>query len=314
MMASTPISVAQARNNAILAEYTTFRIGGPCRQLIECGCAAAVEEAAAYLAARKVPFMLIGGGSNLLVSDDGVAVAVLRFVSRDLQLEVHGETLWVEGGCEVDAVAAWAAENGWAGLEFLTGIPGTVGGAVAGNAGAFGRQIGDTLVSARVMSRDGRVGEVAAADLGFAYRRSRLQKTGEMVLGVKLRVMRGDRARLRDERARILTMRLERHPDWRAVPTAGSFFKNIEPTSAAQRRQAAGWFLEQVGAKNMRVGRAYVFEKHANIIVAEPGASASEVLTLAHQMAQAVWRTFQVKLEPEVRLVGDFPPELQFQH
>jgi UDP-N-acetylmuramate dehydrogenase len=295
-----------------LSDYTTFRIGGPCEQLITCATSAELANVVRELQERKRPFELIGGGSNLLVSDDGWPGVVVRYANPAAEIQAEGDRLVVSGAAALDALAEWAAENGWAGLEFATGIPGSVGGAVAGNAGAFGRQMSDVVEFARLMRRDGAVHEASRAQLGFGYRRSNLQVSGEIVMSVVLRLQRGDKAQLREERQRILKLRRERHPDWRAQPTAGSFFKNIEPTSAADRRQAAGWFLEQAGAKAMRVGRARVFEKHANIIVADPGATACEVLELARKMAQAVWEKFRLKLEPEVRLLGAFPPELQF--
>lgn len=299
------------RSSVPLSHYTTFRIGGPCSELIECATPDELESVVRDLNAGGRAFEVMGGGSNLLVADDGFSAVIVRYAEARMEPRMEGNHLVVCGASPLDAVAQWAAENGWAGLEFATGIPGTVGGAVAGNAGAFGQQIGDRLESAVLLSRDGRKRTVSAADLEFGYRRSRLQKSGEIVVEVVLRVGKEDRARLLDERERILALRRERHPDWRVVPTAGSFFKNIEPTSAAERRQAAGWFLEQAGAKEMRVGRAHVFERHANIIVADPGATAREVLELAHKMADTVLKKFGLKLEPEVRLLGSFPAGLE---
>ena len=295
------------RGPALLSRYTTFRIGGPCRDLIECVSASELERAVRELRGAGLPFELIGGGSNLLVADEGWPGVIVRYAAEAVDARIEGNNLIVSGAAPLDAVAEWLANNGWAGLEFATGIPGTVGGAVAGNAGAFGKQIGDFLDTALLLTREGVFKTVRAAELGFGYRRSALQKSGEIVVSVVLRLLRGDRARLLEERARILELRKSRHPDWRVIGTAGSFFKNIEPTSAAERRQAAGWFLEQAGAKNMRVGCARVFEKHANIIVAEPGATAFDVWQLAQKMAQAVWDKFRLRLQPEVRLLGAFP-------
>lgn len=299
------------RSSAFLSQYTTFRIGGPCAELIECATPHDLESVVRELSADGRDFELIGGGSNLLVADEGIPTVVVRYAANAVDVRVESETLVVSGAAPLDGVATWAVENGWMGLEFATGIPGTVGGAVAGNAGAFGRQIGDGIQWVALLSREGRKRTARAEDLDFGYRRSRLQQSREIVVSVCLRVTKGDREFLRAERERILALRRERHPDWRVIPTAGSFFKNIEPTSAAERRQAAGWFLEQAGAKGMQVGRARVFEKHANIIVAEPGATAREVLELAHKMADAVLKKFRLKLEPEVRLLGSFPAGLE---
>ena len=123
-----------------------------------------------------------------------------------------------------------------------------------------------------------------------------------------LKLEAGDPAELGKQRDEILDLRRQKHPDWRKQPTAGSFFKNIEPTSSAERRQAAGWFLDQAGAKDMRVGGARVFEKHANIIVAEDGCKARDVLELSRKMAESVKDKFGFDLVPEVRLIGRLAP------
>lgn len=293
---------------ARLADFTTFRIGGPCSRLIECVTAEDLRSVISNIAQEKTSFVLIGGGSNLLVSDEGIPGTVVRYAGSPVKAEKMGDTWRVNGSVMLDELIAWMIDEGYAGLECMSGIPGTVGGAVAGNAGAFGRQIAELLVSVELLAPNGMCREVAPAQLAFAYRSSRLQRTKEIVLAVRLRLEKGDRSRLREERQRVLALRKERHPDWHICPTAGSFFKNLEPAHPTERRQPAGWFLEQAGAKAMRVGRARVFEKHANIIVAEAGATSSEVWQLARQMAQAVWEKFHIRLAPEVRILGRFTP------
>jgi UDP-N-acetylmuramate dehydrogenase len=125
-------------------------------------------------------------------------------------------------------------------------------------------------------------------------------------VSARLHLEPGDRDALKRHRAEILALRASKHPDWRRIPTAGSFFKNIEPTSKADRRQAAGWFLEQAGAKKMRVGGARTYDKHANIIIAENGCTAQDVLALSRLMERAVRDKFGLKLQREVRLLGSF--------
>jgi len=253
-----------------------------------------------------VAFTLIGGGSNLLVSDHGLDTMVIRYACGGAPVQVSGPLLDVGAGMSLDSLAAFSVEQGLAGLVYCSGIPGTVGGAIAGNAGAFGKQLGDHVVSVRVMDRTGAVREVEGGELRFAYRASRLQETGEIVVSARLRLEAGQGGVLRQERADILALRREKHPDWHTQPTAGSFFKNIEPTSAAGRRQAAGWFLEQAGAKEMAVGGARVFEKHANIIVAGEGCKARDVLDLSRKMEEAVRVMFGLVLQREVRVLGAF--------
>jgi UDP-N-acetylmuramate dehydrogenase len=284
-----------------LSAFTTFRLGGPCKSLITCE---TPEQLIAAVHSSGGSFLLIGGGSNLLVADGGVDGTVIRYCSEKPQIRRYGNELVVTGSTALDDLAAVAAEHGLDGLVCCTGIPGTVGGAIAGNAGAFGEQIGDRLVSVTLIDRAGVSGDVGPGDLGFAYRRSKLQESDDIVVSARIRLEKASRDSLITRRQEILDIRASKHPDWRTTPTAGSFFKNVEPTSKAERRQAAGWFLEQAGAKEMKVGGARIYEKHANIIVADPNCKASDVLQLSRMMADAVRVKFGFELQREVRLVG----------
>jgi UDP-N-acetylmuramate dehydrogenase len=252
------------------------------------------------------PFELIGGGSNILASDEGLDATVVRYLSEEPIVSVDGGFVFVSGSTLLDRLAEFADASGLAGLTCCSGIPGTVGGGLAGNAGAFGEQLGDRLESAALLDRRGHVRDALPGELGFAYRRSGILPAGDIVISAVFRLTPGDPEKLLQRRREILALRAARHPDWRRTPTAGSFFKNVEPTSSASARQAAGWFLEQAGAKAMRVGGARPYEKHANIIVAEPGCTARDVLELAGRMAAAVHEKFDIRLEREVRLLGPF--------
>lgn len=289
-----------------LAALTTFRLGGPCAAVVRCETPEELSRAVAALHRAGAPRVVVGGGSNILAADAGLDAVVVRYFSHRPRWEPAEHEIVVAGSVLLDDLAAFLAGRGWDGLGFASGIPGTVGGAVAGNAGAFGVQIGDAVLEAQLVAPDGALRWVSAARLGFAYRASGLAASGELVAAVRLQVVPGDPAALARRREEILELRRRKHPDWRTLPTAGSFFKNIAPTSAAGRRQAAGWFLEEAGAKAMRVGGARVFEQHANIIVAEPGCTAADVDALARRMADAVREKFGLVLEPEVRRLGRF--------
>lgn len=289
-----------------LSDFTTFRLGGPCRGLVTCTTRLELRRAVEQLGEVGEPFVLIGGGSNLLVSDAGLDAHVVRYFSEKPLIARQGNDLTVQASTRLDDLAAFTVLNGLDGLICCTGIPGTVAGAIAGNAGAFGEQIGDRVVAVTVMDRNGIERELAAEELDFGYRRSALADTDAIVVSARLRLRPGDRERLRARRQEILALRASKHPDWTRIPTAGSFFKNIEPTSNAERRQAAGWFLEQAGAKSLRVGGARTFEKHANIIIAERGCTASDVLELSRQMAARVKERFGFDLHREVRLLGEW--------
>ena len=294
--------------DAPMCEYTTFGLGGRCRALIDCPDAETLADAAKVLLDAEEEFMVIGQGSNLLVCDAGIDVAVLRYCSEKghPQVQIEGVRVQVSGNTLLDDLAAAAVENGRGDITFCCGIPGTVAGAIVGNAGAFGRQIGDVVESVRVMEGDGRIQELKRDELGFEYRSSALKQSGAIVLEAVLRLEAYDQAAMQTERERIMELRRTKHPNWKTTPCAGSVFRNVEPSSSAERRQAAGWFLEQAGAKEFRIGGAHLFDQHANIIVVDPDATAMDVFRLTEQMIAAVREKFGIELSREIKLVGEF--------
>ncbi len=292
--------------NALLRDYTTFRLGGPCPLLIEGASAEQLPAIIKLLNKAGQPFLVIGQGANLVVSDKGINQVVIRFCSEKPTIKGSGNRVTVSGDTLLDDLAVFTIENEVGDLSYCTGIPGTVGGGIAGNAGAFGRQMGDHLISAELLGLDGQTRTVLHDELEFAYRHSKLKETGEIVLSATFNLPEAKKEALQAERERIMEFRREHHPDWHKEPCAGSVFRNIEPTSAADRRQAAGRFLEEAGAKAMRVGSARLYEKHANIIVADPGCTAQDVWELSEKMAAAVKDKFGIDLVREVRFLGHF--------
>lgn len=293
--------------NAALRDYTTFQLGGSCPALIDCPDAASLTETAKLLHSAAVEFMVIGQGSNLLVSDDGLETVVLRYCAESApEVEFDGCRGRVSGHTLLDDLARLAIGRGVGDISYCSGIPGTVGGAIVGNAGAFGRQIGDVVESVLLLDATGRQREVPGEELEFEYRSSLLKKTGDVVLSAVLKLKPEDVETMQKERDRIMELRRSKHPDWRSMPCAGSVFRNVEPSSAADRRQAAGWFLEAAGAREFRVGGAHLFAKHANIIIADPGATAREVFELTERMIAAVQGMFGFELVREIKLIGEF--------
>jgi len=295
-------SGAQVIEKALLSNFTTFRLGGPAPWLADCPSLDSFKTC--WQLSRDANPILIGGGSNLLIQDAGVDRPVIRYVEAAPVLKWSGSQVTIHAGSNLDEVARITAGQGFDGLVMCSGIPGTVGGATAGNAGAFGEQIGDRIVEAELMDAQGRIFSVPREQLGFAYRRSDLQQRREAILRITVALSPGDRDALLARRKDILELRASKHPDWHKTPTAGSFFKNIEPTSKAGKRQAAGFYLEQAGALSMRVGGARTFDRHANIIITEPGATAADVMQLSQMMADAVKQKFGLDLEREVKMIG----------
>ncbi len=293
--------------HAHLCDYTTFHLGGPCRLLITCQNPQQLEATVTGLINSNEEFILMGGGSNLVVSDHGLDCAVIRYLSRSPLIHREGMDLIVSGSTLLDHLVEFALEQSLEGVNYASGIPGTVGGAIVGNAGAFGRQVGDHLRSVCLFTKDGVKKEVDPSSLGFRYRHSNLKETGDIVLGARFAMTAGEQGKLQAERQQILETRRQKHPNLQTHPCAGSFFRNIEPTSKAERRQAAGWFLEQAGVKTLCVGGAVIFEKHANIIIKRDCCKAQDVYDLSLLMAKAVKEKFGIDLVREVRLVGRFP-------
>ena len=291
---------------ALLRDYTTFQLGGPCRLLIDCQTPDELQQAVKSLSKNKTPFILIGSGSNLVVSDNGLDVVVIRYVSEAPLIERDEHDVIVAASTILDDLALYCVNEGLEGLNYTTGIPGTVGGAVVGNAGAWGKQVGDVLKSAVIIDKKGNSKKVDNNYFSFQYRHSRLKESDDIISSVHFSLKPGDSVALAQQRAEILKLRAQKHPDLKTEPCAGSFFRNIEPTSKADKRQAAGWFLEQAGGQNLRVGGAYIFERHANIIIKGPSGTAQNVHDLHLKMIEIVKNKFNLQLNREVRFVGPF--------
>ncbi len=292
---------ADVHEDEPLREHTTLRIGGPARYF--CEVTDGAQLAAALAAARDegLARLVLGGGSNLLVLDGGFDGLVIA--NRMLGIEGEGARVKVAAGESYHGLVERLAEEGLAGLGFAAGVPGSVGGAVFGNAGCYGQAIGDLLDEVILLDPDGGGRRVAAPDaLKLGYRHSALPGSGAVVEAITLRLQPGDPEVLRAEIDDHLAVRETKHPI--DIPSAGSYFKNLPPQEPGGRRIAAGLLLDQVGCKGLRVGGAEVFEKHANIIVNPGGATAEDVLALADEMKARVLGRFGVRLEEEVRRVG----------
>jgi len=281
-----------------LSSFTTFRIGGPAAALTKATTADEVVAAAERANAMGLPWRVIGRGSNILVADEGLDAAVIVFQSAEPpQISNDGHVV-VSGGFPLAELVSLLALKGLAGLEDLAGIPGTVGGAIAGNAGAYGKAIGNLVGSVRLLGRDGRARELAGHELQFAYRHSVLKETTEAILDATLATSPGDATLLMGTVEMRLADRRAKHPDHLVVPTAGSYFKN--PMSPEGRPIAAGKLLEEAGCKGLRSGGAHQWHKHANIIVTDGNTKAADVLSLAAQMSERVYEHSKIQLSPEV--------------
>jgi len=287
----------QVQTAVSLRDLTTLGIGGPAAAVCNIHTPSDAQMFQAFGVEQALPVYFLGAGSNILADDAGFRGLILRIVLDDYA--VAGEVVTVGAGFAFDELIRCSLRDGLVGLEFASGIPGTVGGALVGNAGCFGHEIGEFLVAATVLNPDGRLSRIGPEDFAFGYRNSALKESGRVVLGCELRLGRGDVAAAAAVRAEKLQLRRDRHPV--DIPCAGSYFQNLPPATAGGRRRAAGELLDRAGAGQLRVGGAGVFDRHANIIVNLGGASCNDVLELARQMRDLVRRRFAVELVEEVR-------------
>lgn len=280
--------------NEPMAKHTTMRVGGPADVLFLPDSAGEVARALAWAGELGVPALLMGNGSNLIVRDGGVRGLVISLGERFSRIRVQGEELTAQAGASLKRVAAAAQEAGLSGLEFAAGIPGTLGGGVAMNAGAYGGQVSDVLVDAQVLL-DGEAVTLTRAEMEMGYRSTVPLKRGLPVLSARFRLTRDDPEAIAERARRFNALRREKQP--LSFPSAGSVFKR--PAG-----QFAGALIEAAGLKGLAVGGAQVSEKHAGFIINLGDATATDVLKLIAEVQRRVQAHAGVWLETEVRIVG----------
>lgn len=286
----------KARAGEPMAAHTTFRVGGPADIFIEPESIGDVAAAMRICREAAVPLLVMGNGSNLLVRDGGIRGAVLHIGSKLGSVDVDGTTVRAQAGALLSRVAAEAMRSGLAGLEFASGIPGSVGGAAAMNAGAYGGEMRDAVRRVTAIAPSGEILRLSNAKMAYSYRHSRALEEGLVVVEVELSLRRGDMAASRALAEEYAASRREKQP--LELPSAGSFFKR--PPG-----HFAGKLISDAGLRGCSVGGAMVSEKHAGFIVNAGGATAADILALAGRVRERVLELFGVELTPEVRVVGE---------
>ncbi len=286
-----------------MAPFTSYGTGGPAMCFIRARNAQEIVRLMGKARQLKLPRFLLGGGSNLLVSDSGYNGIVIKVDVSGLSL-VDETKVECGAGEELMALVDFATENDLTGMEFAAGIWGTVGGAIRGNAGAYGCDMGKVTNSVTIVDQQGNLKTEDAGYCEFDYRRSRFKRSGEVVVNVTLDLRKDDRAAITRKVNDILKSRKEKHPI--SGKSAGCFFKNVPDSTQPHGKMAAGKLLEDAGAKELRVGGAKVFEKHANIVVNTGEATSKDIRQLADMMKQRVLDRFGIELEDEVVSLGKF--------
>lgn len=283
--------------NVSLAKYTTLKVGGIAKQLVEVCSETQLRE----VIDQSKDWIVIGEGSNILVSDTGYQGLVI--VNKIRYIDSEGQRIKVGSGTNLNELVDYVNKRGLAGMECLAGIPGSMGGAVYGNAGAYGQTISDYLVRAVTLNR-----EFSKSECKFDYRESIFKKNEEIIVELEFELPQGDAVGLVTKSTQTRKLREQKYPPDLKCP--GSFFKNV---ITADGKIPAGYLLEQVGAKGMRTGEAMVANHHGNLILntgkalpAGRQAKASDIWKLAKQLQSKVKKKFGIELEPEVQLMGRF--------
>ncbi len=280
----------------MMKNHTTFRVGGPADVLLKPK-GAELGNVIKLCGQEGVPFCVIGNGSNLLVGDKGIRGVVIEMASGDAPIRIAGDTLRASAGAMLSKAASAAAEAGLSGLEFAAGIPGTVGGAIVMNAGAYGGEIKDVLESVRVIGKHGEEKELAAGELGLGYRKSNLPDSRYIVTEAVMRLARGERGAILEKMNALKEQRREKQP--LEHPSAGSTFKRPEG-------HFAGQLIMEAGLRGYQVGGARISDKHCGFVINCGEATALDILRLIQEVTEKVERRSGITLEPEVRLLGEF--------
>ncbi len=285
------------KTNISLKKHSRFQIGGPADFFFEAKNPFELKKSISIANKYKIPYMIVGEGTNLLFDDLGYRGLIIKNAVKGIKVNVKEETIEAYTGSLLKEIVEKAAEHSLGGLEVLAGIPGTLGGAISGNAGAYGKSISNFVQKGIIINEEGREKEIDREYFQFDYRWSRLKKTKEVLLSATLKLKQGSRREILKKIKEISMNRKRKHPP-PDIPCAGSYFKNIKLPDG--NFIPAGYLLEEVGAKTIKVGGAAVYEKHANFLINKSGASCKDILTLASILKEKVKQAYGFDLAEEV--------------
>ncbi len=290
------LNVGKVKRNELLANHTTIKIGGPADLFIEPSSVDNLKEVMNLINKYDINWRAIGRGSNLLVSDKGIEGAIIKLGNGIDQLEINGTEITVGSGHSLVSLSTLISKKGLSGLEFASGIPGSVGGAVYMNAGAHGSDISKILTKAHILFADGAMEWLSNEEMEFSYRTSVLQKKRPgIVIEAVFQLASGDRNVIVEQMQKNKDYRKETQP-WN-YPCAGSIFRNPLPNYA-------GKLIEIAGLKGFSIGGAKISELHGNFIVNAGNATAGDVLALIQHVKDTIYSLYQIKMETEVEIVG----------
>ena len=280
-----------------MSRHTTFRVGGTADFFVEIGSPEELLDIINYLTETDRSYFILGNGSNLLVGDKGYEGVILHLGERFNSITVEGNTITAQAGALLSTVAKTAAKNGLSGMEFAAGIPGTIGGAVVMNAGAYEGEMKQIITKVTVMTREGEILELDNETMEFGYRTSRIKNRPFVVLSAVISLEKGDMASIQSKMDDFNNRRRSKQP--LEYPSAGSTFKRPEG-------YYAGKLIMDAGLRGYRVGGAQVSEKHCGFIINVGNATAADISELMDEVIEKVEKQFSVTLEPEIIRIGNF--------
>ena len=280
-----------------MMKHTTFRVGGPADYFVMPTSAEEVKAVISLCKEEEVPYTIIGNGSNLLVGDKGIRGVVVQLFKSMNQMELNGNVIKAQAGCSLAQIANAVAAASLTGFEFAAGIPGTLGGAVVMNAGAYGGEMKDVLVSATVLDEEGNVATLSAEELELGYRRSIFNKKNYILLDATMELKEGNEEEIRAYMMDLRQRRVDKQP--LEFPSAGSTFKRPEG-------YFAGKLIQDAGLAGFTVGGAQVSAKHCGFVINAGGATAADIVELMKQVSDKVEELNGIPLEAEVKMVGEF--------
>ena len=281
----------------LMKSHTTFRIGGPAEVFIMPKSVKQVQMAVKICQEEQIPYFILGNGSNLLVSDRGYRGVIIQMDRNMGEIQVEGTEIQAAAGALLSSIAVAARRESLTGFEFAGGIPGTLGGAVVMNAGAYGGEIKDVLKEVTVMDGDGKIFTLPASELEMGYRTSIIKTAGYLVLSARITLSRGKEEDIKARTRELSEMRTQKQPlDY---PSAGSTFKRPEG-------YFAGKLIMDSGLRGYSVGGAMVSEKHCGFVINKGNATAEDVVSLMKHVTEVVQEKYGVTLEPEVKFLGEF--------
>lgn len=302
--------------NKSLKKLTTFKVGGNAKYFLEISNIEELQNCIKYCNKNNIDFLVLGWGSNVLISDDGFDGLIIKIKNSDIKLE--NNIFYVGAGLMLNNFLQFSIDKGCVGAEFLAGIPGTIGGAIYGNAGVFDTNICDIVESVLCIDKNGEIIEMQKKDCKFSYRNSIFKENKYIIYSAKIVLQMGDVNVSKELIANQILERNKKQP--LEYPSAGSFFKNIKLNHGLKNNLLdlnisifeksgivpAGFLIEQAGLKGLRLGGAMISEKHANFLINYEESTASDIYNLSKKVQKLIFEKYKIKLEPEVQFIGRF--------